>query len=104
MTEAKLTLQLESILSRRQEILASELSENEMVMLNVERGFYYGVEDVAKYIWDALALPISVADICHGVVEHFVEVPQEACKEDTLQFVQDLMNEGLVIVHRTPPA
>jgi len=97
-------LTLATVLSRQDEIIVSDLSKTEAVMLNMDRGFYYGVEDVAKFIWDALAQPVAVAEICDRVMAYFVDVERTTCEEDTLAYAQELLEEGLVHVHSAAPA
>jgi|GEM_PF-1120513 len=97
-------LTLATVLSRRDDIIASDLSETEAVMLNIDKGFYYGVEDVAKFIWDALDQPISVAEICDRVMAYFVDVERATCEEDALTYAQELLDEGLLNVHNAAPA
>ncbi|MBW7886495.1 MAG: hypothetical protein H3C34_28485, partial [Caldilineaceae bacterium] len=42
------TLTVESIVSARDDLLSTDLSPDETVMINVDRGTYYGMEEVAK--------------------------------------------------------
>lgn len=97
------SLALETVVSRHTEIIDSALSETEAVMLNMDKGNYYGVEDVAKFIWDALAEPLSVAALCDGIMAYYVNVERATCEQDTLTFVGDLLAEGLVYVRTTTP-
>jgi hypothetical protein len=97
-------LTLATVFSRRDDIIASDLSETEAVMLNIDKGFYYGVEDVAKFMWDALDQPISVAEICDRVMAHFMDVERATCEEDALAYAQELLDEGLLNVHNAAPA
>ena len=96
-------LTLETVLSRHTEIIDSALSETEVVMLNMDKGNYYGVEDVAKFIWDALVDPLSISALCDRIMAYYVEVERAACEQDALDFVGQLLTEDLVYVHTNPP-
>lgn len=96
-------LTLETIVSRHTQIIDSALSQTEAVMLNMEKGSYYGVEDVAKFIWDALAEPLSISALCDRIMTHYVEVERAPCEEDALNFVGELVAEDLVYVHTATP-
>ena len=46
---------------RKSTLLATELNDSEVVMLDVDRGEYFGCEGVSKTIWDALEHPKTIA-------------------------------------------
>jgi hypothetical protein len=96
-------LTLETVLSRHTEIIDSALSETEAVMLNMDKGNYYGVEDVAKFIWDALAEPLSISALCDRIMAYYVEVDRASCEQDALNFARELLTENLVHVHTSQP-
>lgn len=102
-TQTHPPLTLESVVSRHIEIIDSALSETEAVMLNMDKGYYYGVEDVAKFIWDALAEPLSVAALCDQITAYYVDVERATCEQDALNFVGELLTENLVYVHTATP-
>ena len=93
-------LSLQTIVSATQEeLLATELSETEMVMLNMDKGLYYGMEDVAKTIWRALAEPRSVDDLCQVVLAKYSGADREMVEPDILAFLGELLNDELIHVH-----
>ena len=93
------TLSLQTIVSAREDVLASGLSETEMVMMNIDKGFYYGLEEVAKTIWDALDEPKSVDAICDVVIDSYDDVDRATVEPDVLAFVGQLVREELIQVH-----
>lgn len=103
-TQTHPPLSLETVVSRRQEIIDSALSETEAVMLNIDKGNYYGVEDVAKFIWDALAEPLSIAALCDKIMAYYVDTDRATCERDALDFVGQLLEENLVYAHDTAKA
>ncbi len=103
MTQTQPPITLTTVLSRRAEIIDANLSETEAVMMNMDKGHYYGVEDVAKFIWDALAEPLSISALCDRIMAYYVDVERAACEQDALDFVGQLLEENLVDVHANPP-
>lgn len=73
-------------------------------MMNMDKGYYYGVEDVAKFIWDALAEPLSVAALCDRIMAAYMDAERATCERDALAFVEELLAENLVDVHPNKPA
>lgn len=97
------TLTLNTIVSRRSDLLSSDLSATEMVMMNLDRGFYYGMEETAKAIWERLAEPRTVADLCADLLAHY-DIEQATCEREVLAFVDELLKEELIRVHDTETA
>ena len=49
-------LSLDSIVQRDPNVIAAE-AEQDLVMVSIANGFYYGVSDVAREIWEAIERP-----------------------------------------------
>lgn len=96
------TLTVDSIVSARDDLLSTDLSPDEIVMINVDRGTYYGMEEVAKAIWELLAKPRKVASLCDDLQSRF-DVDRETCERDTLAFLRELQKEELLHVHPAGP-
>jgi len=90
-------IDLNTIISRREDLMTSELSETEVVMLNVERGYYYGMQSTATVIWNNIREPRSIADLCDYLMTQF-SVERADCERDVLAFVGELMKDGLIHV------
>ena len=88
-------LTLAAVVSARADLLSSQLGESERVMLDMDRGRYYGLEAVAATIWDAVQSPTTVAEIC-AVVGQIYEGEPDEIETDTLAFVQQLFDNNLI--------
>jgi hypothetical protein len=91
------TLSLTTIVRRRDEMLANDLSETETVMLDIQRGTYFGVQEVGKAIWDQLQAPSTLQDICEQLMVEF-EVDPSTCHEQVEAFLIDLLEHQLIEV------
>ncbi len=91
------TINLNTTLSHRDDLYTSDL-EDEMVMMNLDRGFYYGLETVATVIWKQLAQPHSVVDLVDYLLTRYSDVDRATCEQETLAFLNDLFEEELVVV------
>ena len=87
----------DSVVQRRDDLLANDLSDTETVMLDVAGGTYYGLKDVGKVIWDHLDSPVKVDDLCEQLIDEF-EVDPDMCRRETLAFLETLHERGLVVV------
>jgi hypothetical protein len=86
-----------TVVRRRSDLLANDLSASETVMLDVAGSSYYGLKDVGKVIWDHLESPISVDALCERLVTQF-SVDPETCRRETTAFLETLSERGLIVV------
>jgi hypothetical protein len=86
---------LDTKLSRNDEILHASVGSEEVVMMSVPAGRYYGLNAVASRIWELLETPKTIAQVCAQISEEF-EVDAQTCEAEVLKFVQDLLDNGIV--------
>jgi hypothetical protein len=67
------------------------------VMFSVEKGSYYGLNELASDVWRRIEAPILVSTLCADLQKVF-EVSQERCEADVLDFLQKLDAKGLLKV------
>jgi hypothetical protein len=80
---------------RNKDLLASNLDED-LVMLSVQTGKYYGVNSVGRRIWELLAVPMSVSQICDQLLKEY-EVSRERCEQEVFSFLNELEAQGLLL-------
>jgi hypothetical protein len=74
----------------------------EAVILHLEAGVYYGLNDVGARIWSLLQAPRSVKEIRETILREY-EVEPERCDQDVLALIKSLAVEELIeITHETP--
>ena len=84
-----------TVLVRRDAVPQARLGGNDLVLLNAERGSYYGLDGPSLRIWELLATPVSLAELCRTLTTEFA-VDYEACLADTTAFCRSLCEEDLV--------
>jgi hypothetical protein len=81
------------------EQIASKVA-GETVILNHNKGAYYGLDEVGVLVWDALEKePQTIETLCNMVVEEY-EVDREQCRADIDLLLKDLISERLVEIVR----
>lgn len=90
------SIQLHSTVTRSPEPVSSEI-DDDLVILSVERGRYYGTEVVGQRIWALLAAPICVDNLCDALMAEF-KVERAICEQEVLAFLSQLQAEGLIEV------
>ena len=90
------TLNLDSIVQRDPDVIAAE-ADQDLVMVSIENGAYYGVSDVAREIWEAIERPIKISDLIDDLTATY-NVDRSSCEEQTLSFLESLLSEHLLQV------
>ena len=83
-----------------------QLSTNlagEVVILDIERGVYFGLDGVGTLIWEMLQAPRPVSDIVDRVVAEY-DVERSAAEADVVALLADLAARGLIEVDAAPGA
>jgi len=78
------------------EIIQSKIGE-EVVMLDMESGFYFGLNSVASIIWGMMESGISFEDLCDQLTEQF-EVERTLCEADTQELLDQLLEKKIIRV------
>jgi hypothetical protein len=90
-------LTLDSIIQRDPEIIAAE-ADKDLIMVSIATGSYYGLSDVARAIWDAIERPKRISDLIDDLTASY-QIDSSSCEEQTLSFLEALLNEGLLQVN-----
>ena len=73
---------------------------SDSVILELQAGTYFSVNDVGTAIWNYLQQPRHVTDVIAHIVNKY-EVSADQAEPEILNFLQNLLNKGLVTVeHR----
>ena len=78
------------------EVIQSKIGE-EVVMLDMESGFYFGLNSVASIIWGMMESGISFEDLCDQLTEQF-EVERTVCEADTQELIDQLLEKKIIRV------
>jgi hypothetical protein len=93
-------LTLNSIIQRSPEVIAAK-ADQDLIMVSVATGCYYGLSDVAREIWDAIGRPKRISDLVDDLTESH-QIDSFSCEEQTLSFLEALLDEGLLQVKDAP--
>jgi hypothetical protein len=77
-------------------VLVGQIGD-ELVALDVDRGVCFGLNSVGSRVWESVAEPVTVRDLCLGLHEIY-DVEYETCEAQVMDLLQDLLTEGLVRV------
>ncbi len=86
----------DTVISQIEEIVASDI-DGETVMMSIQNGEYYGLDDIGSRIWGLFNKPVRVSDLIDTLLERF-DVDRDTCKKDVLKFLNELNEDKILIV------
>lgn len=90
-------INLDTVINRNLEIDDADL-DGEKVMMNLDKGEYFMMNEVGSRIWEIVERNISVKSIIE-VLQSEYEVDEETCKETVVEFLGRLKNADLIKVN-----
>lgn len=76
--------------------VTSRLGE-EIVILNLSDGTYYGLDGVGVRVWELIQEPHTIGQLCELICAEY-EVALETCTSDILALVAEMEGAGIVEV------
>jgi hypothetical protein len=92
-------LSSQTLVAVGQQQISTELSD-EVVILNLPNGVYYGLDKTGAFIWSMLAQPITVEQVIDGVLGRYA-IDRVTCERDVYALLNSLLEQELVeiVVH-----
>ena len=90
----KTGIDLNTIVAKNMELISSDL-DGETVMMSVENGKYYGLNNIGSRIWALIERPCLVTDLRNSLISEF-DVESEKCEQDLISFLDDLLQKGVI--------
>ncbi len=89
-------LSIHTTLARNPEIISSKI-DDEVVMMSIEEGKYFGLDSIGSIIWGLLDKPKSLKCIIPQLLKEF-EVSEEECLQDCSSFILDMLDKKTLII------
>jgi Coenzyme PQQ synthesis protein D (PqqD) len=75
---------------------------DEAVVLDLNSGTYYGLDDLGARIWTLIEQPVSLATLREAIMSEY-EVDAETCERDLVAFLNKMQVAGLIDVGDASP-
>jgi hypothetical protein len=69
--------------------------DDAIVVANGSGGDPYGLELIARRIWQLLHRPATVAELCETLLKEY-DIDRETCEREVLEFLNDSTREDLI--------
>ncbi len=79
---------------RNKKTISGKLHD-ELVMMDMDQGKYFSLNQTATVIWELLERPLTIEELCEKLTEEF-EIDVEQCEADTKQYLEEMMKLGLI--------
>lgn len=89
-------LTMDSLVRRADGVVAAPIRD-ELVLMSVEQGQYYGTSGPGAWLWEQIEHPRRISDLCEDLRRRY-EVDAATCRRDVLRFLEDLQQQGMVTV------
>ncbi len=89
-------VQVSSVVGQGPDVLSCAV-DDDMVLMRVESGRYYYLNQTGRAIWTLLESPLPVSELCAMLVDRF-EINANQCEREILAFVEDMRRDGLVVL------
>lgn len=86
----------DSVVCASTEQLSSDLAD-EVVILNLQNGMYYGLNPVGSFVWQRIQQPIRVAQLHDQLLQRY-SVDADTCAEDLLALLEELAAAALIVI------
>ncbi|MGY6555538.1 MAG: lasso peptide biosynthesis PqqD family chaperone [Wenzhouxiangella sp.] len=80
---------------KRNSSLIGATVDDELVMMSVEHGQYYGLGGVGPRVWELLEEPRKFDELVELILQEF-EVEREVCEKDMVEFLEQMEKLGLI--------
>ena len=90
-------INLNTIINKNLEIDDTDL-DGEKVMMNLDKGEYFMMNEVGSRIWEIISEPINVKEIINTLRNEY-EVDEETCKDTVIEFLGRLDNADLISIN-----
>ena len=82
------------IYQRKPEVISGKL-EDQIVMMDIEKGKYFSMNPVATRVWELLEEPSSAGELCDQLLNEF-EVSREKCFDEVQELLDKLLELDLL--------
>jgi len=89
-------ISMNNVVARSEELVSSDL-DGETVLMSVQNGKYYGLDEIGSRIWSLIEQPRFVSELCDILLGEF-DVEREQCERDVSAFLNKLAEDDLMKV------
>lgn len=94
--KTKVAITLDSIVAQSEGQVSTEIDE-ETVLMSIEKGSYYSMNNNLSCVWALIIIPIKVSGLIDKLQEMY-DVSRDICEKDVLKVLAELTKENLITI------
>lgn len=91
-----IVISLENIVTHKKRLDCADM-DGETVMMDIDKGKYYGFNNVGSRIWELVEKPIKVDDVISALLKEF-NIDNKICENSVITFLNRLYYEDLISI------
>ena len=91
----------DTIVARNEQKYLISVIGDEVVMMDINKGVYIGMNSVGSSIWNILSAPLPVKDIVLSLTTKY-DISPEQCEHETLTYLQQMLEQDMLLIHTYP--
>jgi len=84
----------QTYVKRNNDVFANEI-DGEAVMMHIQTGKYYGLDEIGSRIWELMEHKIQVKTIIEQLLKEY-DVSEQQCKTDVINLLNELKQNELI--------
>lgn len=90
------TISTHTTIQHKSSNMSAEI-DNDLVIMSIENGHYYGLNGVGKRIWQLSSTPQTLATICAQLQQEY-EIDPQTCESETIAYTNQMIDLRLLEV------
>jgi hypothetical protein len=90
-------INLNTVIGQSEDIDTTDLN-GDKVMMNLQKGKYFALNDVGSRIWDIISRSVTVKDIINMLLKEY-EVDAAVCEKTVMSFLEKLKDAELISIN-----
>jgi hypothetical protein len=90
-------ISLDTVVKQLEDLDVTDLN-GEKVMMNLNKGQYFALNEVGSRIWDIIDKPICVKEIIEVLLKEY-DIDKESCLEDVISFIGSMRDADIVKIN-----
>ena len=90
-------ISLDSIVSQKEDVDVTELNK-EKIMMDLDKGKYFMLNETGSAIWDTINEPKSVSEIIESIIKEYY-IDRGTCESKVLEYLEKLRHEEIVFIN-----
>ncbi|EJT6501194.1 lasso peptide biosynthesis PqqD family chaperone [Clostridium perfringens] len=90
-------ISLDSIVSQKEDVDVTELNK-EKIMMDLDKGKYFMLNETGSAIWDTINEPKSVSEIIESIIKEY-DIDRGTCESKVLEYLEKLRHEEIVFIN-----